>query len=289
MLIVQISDLHVAETDASVRRFVDTNANLARAIAYIGAMQPRPDLVVATGDLCDNGLAGEYRLLRELLDRFEMPVYVIPGNHDEIAPLVAALDNHTYLPRDGGSLQYAVEGDVRIVAVDTTRPGHHEGWFDADRARWLDDTLAAAPSTPTLVMMHHPPFDTGIWWMDRSHIRGVEAFEGVVRRHPQVRQVIAGHIHRSIQTAWGETIVSVAPSTAHQVGLELTPEAEPVLTAEPPMFTLMDWTGESCISYLSGFDAEVPRLDLADEFGDWSAAVRFLRREGPMRKPAREP
>ena len=103
--------------------------------------------------------------------------------------------------------------------------------LDGDRLRWLDATLSAAPHAPTLVMMHHPPFDTGIWWMDRSDIRGADDFERVVRRHPQVRRVIAGHIHRSIQIARGETVVSVAPSTAHQVGLELTPEAAPILNA----------------------------------------------------------
>jgi 3',5'-cyclic-AMP phosphodiesterase len=287
MLIVQISDLHVAEADSSVRRFVDTNANLERAIAYIEAMRPRPDLVVATGDLTDNGRPEEYRLLRELLDRFEIPVRVIPGNHDDIESLVDGLDNHTYLPRGGGPLQYVIDGDVRVVAVDTTRPGYHEGWFDAERARWLETTLSAAPNEPTLVMMHHPPFDTGIWWMDRSHIRGVEAFERIVRRHPQVRRVIAGHIHRSIHVAWGGTIVTVGPSTAHQVGLELTPEAEPVLTAEPPMFTVMDWSKETCVTHLSGFDADVPVLDIAADYGDWSAAVRYLRANPEMPKQAR--
>ena len=211
-------------------------------------------------------------------------MFVIPGNHDERAALVEVLDNHTYLPRDGGPLQYVIEGDVRVVAVDTTRPGHHEGMVDAERLQWLDATLAAAPDTPTLVMMHHPPFDTGIWWMDRSHIRGVEELERVVRRHPQVRRVIAGHIHRSIQIAWGETIVSVSPSTAHQVGLELTPEAAPVLTAEPPMLTLLDWNGDACISHITGFDAEVPRLDLSAEYGDWSAAARYLRGYPPLPK-----
>jgi Icc protein len=284
MLIAQISDLHVAGADAPVREFVDTNANLARAIAYLEAMRPRPDLVVATGDLTDNGLPDEYRLLRELLDRFEIPVFVIPGNHDEIAPLVEVLDNHAYLPRDGGPLQYVIEGDVRVVAVDSTRPGFHEGMIDAERLEWLDATLAAAPHVPTMVMMHHPPFDTGIWWMDRSHIRGVEELERVVRSHPQVRRVIAGHIHRSIQIAWGETIVSVAPSTAHQVALELTPEAAPMLTAEPPMVSLTDWNGDSCISYVTGFDADVPKLDITAEYGDWSAAARYLRKFPPLPK-----
>jgi Icc protein len=284
MLIVQMSDLHVAAAGAPVRSFVDTNANLARAIAYIGAMRPRPDLVLATGDLTDTGLPEEYLLLRELFDGLERPVYVIPGNHDETEPLVTVLDNHTYLPRDGGPLQYVIEGDVRIVGFDTTRPGHHEGMVDAERLQWLDATLRAAPSQPTMVMMHHPPFDTGIWWMDRSHIRGAAELERVVRSHPQVRRVIAGHIHRSIQTAWGETIVSVSPSTAHQVALELTPEAAPVLTAEPPMLTLMDWNGDTCISHITGFDADVPQLDIAADYGDWSAAARYLRGFPPLPK-----
>ena len=284
MLIVQISDLHVAAAGAPVRRFVDTNANLARAIAYIEAMRPRPDAVVATGDLTENGLPEEYRLLRELLEAFTIPVYVVPGNHDETGPLATVLDDHTYLPRDGGPLQYVIEDDVRIVGVDTTRPGHHEGMVDAARMEWLDATLRAAPSAPTMVMMHHPPFDTGIWWMDRSHIRGVAELERVVRSHPQVRRVIAGHIHRSIQTAWGETIVSVSPSTAHQVGLELRPEGSPVLTAEPPMLTLMDWNGDACISHLTAFDADVPRLDVGTDAGDWSAAARFLQEDRPLPK-----
>ena len=193
-------------------------------------------------------------------------------------------DHHTYLPLDGGPLQYVIDGDVRVVAFDSTKPGHHEGMVDAERLDWLDATLSAEPNTPSLLMLHHPPFDTGIWWMDRSHIRGVEEFERVVRRHPQVRRVIAGHIHRSIQIAWGETIVSVSPSTAHQVALELVPEAAPVLTAEPPMLTLLDWNGDSCTSHITGFDAEVPRLDLSAAFGDWSAAARYLRDFPPLPK-----
>ena len=277
MLIAQVSDLHIAEPNAPIRRFVDSNANLAAAIAYLDAMRPRADLVLATGDLTDNGSPEEYQLLRELLDRLDIPMLVIPGNHDEIEDLVAGLDNHGYLPSDGGPLQYVVDGDVRVVAVDTTKPGHHEGLLDAARLSWLDDVLSLAPTTPTLVMMHHPPFDTGIWWMDCSRIRGAAGFEAIIRRHPQVRRVIAGHIHRAIQTVWGDTLVSVSPSTAHQVALDLTPEAPPILTAEPPMMTLLDWRGDECLSYVTAFDASAARLELVEGTARWSAAVRYLR------------
>jgi 3',5'-cyclic AMP phosphodiesterase CpdA len=285
VLIAQITDLHVAAPDAKICAFVDTTGNLARAVEFLNAHVPRPDVVLATGDLTDHGRPEQYTMLRETLDRLEMPVYIIPGNHDETGALTAAFAHHPYLPRDGGPLQYVIDDhEVRLVGVDTTRPGHHDGLQDEARLAWLEATLAAAPEHPTLVFMHHPPFDTGIWWMDVSGIRNHAEFEGVVRRHPQVRRVVAGHVHRAIQTSWGETVVSISPSTAHQVALDLVPEAPPVLTAEPPMLTLHDWRDGNWVSHTTTFDAPVPRLELAQEIGDWARAVSYLRERPPMPK-----
>ncbi len=289
MLIAQITDLHVAESGAESLQFVDANAQLAAAIEFLNSMRRRPDVVVATGDLTDNGLVEEYRNLRELLDALEIPLYLIGGNHDEVGNLTEALDQHRYLPRDGEPQQYVIdEHDVRIVAVDTSRPGHHEGMLDSRRIAWLDEALRAAPGRPTLVMMHHPPFETGIWWMDCSLASGNEAFEATIRRHPQVRRVIAGHIHRAIQIAWDETIVSVSPSTAYQVALELTPEAQPFITAEPPMMTLLDWNGDRCVTHTTAFDTSVARHPVvASDL--WPHTVEFLRDRPPFPKGSHAP
>lgn len=285
MLIAQITDLHVAGPDAKIRSFVDTTRNLARAVDFLNRHSPRPDVVLATGDLTDHGLPEQYAMLREVLDGLEMAVYLIPGNHDETGSLAAAFEHHAYLPHDGGPLQYVIDDyDVRLVGVDTTRPGHHDGLQDEARLTWLDETLAAAPVRPTLVFMHHPPFDTGIWWMDVSGIKNHTEFEAVIRRHPQVRRVVAGHVHRAIQTCWGETLVSISPSTAHQVALDLVPEAPPVLTAEPPMLTLHEWRAGTWVSHTTTFDAPVPRLELAEEIGDWALAVSYMRERPPLPK-----
>ena len=40
--------------------------------------------------------------------------------------------------------------------------GEAGGALCEDRLRWIDRALAAAPGRPTLVLMHHPPFATGI-------------------------------------------------------------------------------------------------------------------------------
>ena len=280
MLIAQISDLHVHDApDAATDALVDANASLARAVEYLNELHPRPDVVVATGDLTDNGAPAEYSRLRDLLALLEMPVFLVPGNHDELAPLLDAFPDHAYLPRTGGPLHYVIDDHpVRLVGIDTTHPGHHDGELGADELRWLDDTLGARPGAPTLVFMHHPPFDTGVWWMDCVGIPADErrAFAEVIGRHPQVRHVVSGHIHRPVQTLWGTTMVSVAPSTAHQVGLDLEAGGAMRLTAEPPMITLLDWTDERVNLHTTSF-AETAAFDI-DTVMEPSAKVTLLTR-----------
>jgi 3',5'-cyclic AMP phosphodiesterase CpdA len=225
----------------------------------------------------------QYALLRDLLAPLAMPVYLVPGNHDELAPLLDAFPDHVYLPRGGGPLHYVVDDHpVRLVGVDTTHPGHHDGELTAAELRWLDDTLRARPDTPTLVFMHHPPFDTGVWWMDCVGIPLDEraAFAQIIGRHPQVRHVVSGHIHRPVQTLWGTTIVSVAPSTAHQVGLDLRAGGGMCLTAEPPMITVLDWTDERINLHTTAF-GETAVFDIGTTMRPAAKAALLTRPAAP--------
>src|SRR5579862_63484 len=223
MIIAQITDLHVVARDRLCYRQVPTNAQLAEAVAHISNLNPRPDVVIASGDLTDHGRENEYAMLRELLAPLPMPIFVIPGNHDRRDALMNAFADHSYMPRVGSPfIDYAIDDfPIRLVGVDSTVPEHHHGEMCEARLRWLDETLSAQPERPTLVFMHHPPFRTGINWMDGSGVRGGRAMEAVVARHRNVVRVAAGHIHRPIHLAWAGTIASTAPSTCHQVALDL--------------------------------------------------------------------
>jgi 3',5'-cyclic AMP phosphodiesterase CpdA len=281
--IAQLSDLHVHEGGASIGELVDANATLAAAIEFLRGLVPPPDAVVATGDLTDNGRPEQYAVLRELLDACEPPLYLLPGNHDERAPLLEAFPDHTYLPTGGGPLSYAIEDHpVRIVGLDTTIPGRHDAAFDADARRWLDDTLSARPDAPTLVCTHHPPFDTGVWWMDCVGLPDDDrrAFEDTIRRHAQVQRVLCGHIHRPVQTMWGSTLVSVAPSTAHQIALDVVPLGSMRLTSEPPMLTLLDWTDERVLTHTTTFlPADV--IDIGASMPDGAKEALLTRPPAP--------
>ncbi len=263
MRIAQISDLHVTDKAGGMRRFVDSNANASLAVRQLAAHVSNPDVVIVTGDLVDEGTEAEYALLREVLEPIDRPMYVLPGNHDDRRVLETALPD--FLPNDraDGHCSYAIDDhEVRLVAIDTTVPGRHDGVFPEDRAAWLDATLGAVPDQPTLVFMHFPPFETGIWWMDAIGMSGKERFAEVLAGHHQVGLIVCGHIHRSIQTRIAHATVSVCPSTAHQVGLALDPSVSPVLTDEPPGFQIHTFTGNRFITHTAALPWSGRTVDL---------------------------
>lgn len=279
MLVAQLSDTHVAAPGTGLLRFVDGRARLAAALTHIDAMQPRPDVLLLTGDLTDHGTAEEYALLRELVDGAAVPTFMIPGNHDERTPLVDAFPHHTYLPRDGGPLAYVIdEHPVRLVGVDTLRDGYHDGELDPARLAWLDDQLGRAPGTPTFVFMHHPAFTTGIWWMDATPLLGRAGFWEVIGGHPQVVQVVAGHVHHHASTQVGATSCTTAPGTSYQLLLELDPEASPKITDRAGPVLLYDVGTDGCVVHESPYLTDGTQvLDFARIVPDYPTFAAKLR------------
>ena len=254
MLLCQITDLHIkAERKLAYGR-VDTAGMLERCVAAILRLAPAPDAVLITGDLVDRGSDAEYELLAQLIaplsTQGNLPVYLVAGNHDEREALRRNFPAHSYLRQWAPFVQYAIDAHaLRIVALDTVIPGQGGGLVCAERLDWLDRTLSQAPEQPTVILMHHPPFVTGIGHMDRVGLDNSDALEAVVRRHPQVERVMCGHLHRSIQARFGGTVASTCPSTAHQVALDLASPSPDNFVMEPPGYQLHFWNGKQLVTH----------------------------------------
>ena len=241
MLIAHITDTHITSPGTLLMGIVDTASALEGAVAALNRLDPSPDAIVLTGDLVESGAPEEYAHLRGLLAPLRMPVFAIPGNHDAREPMREAFIGDGYLPRQG-FLDYAIEDyPLRIVALDTLVPGEGGGALCSERLRWIDRILSGARDRPTLVLMHHPPFLTGISRMDRLGLDGSAAFADIVRRHGQVERVACGHLHRPIESRFAGTIAGTAPSPAHQIVLDLRPEARLSFAFEPPGYQLHYW------------------------------------------------
>ena len=239
--IVQLTDLHIRRPGELVGGRVDTALCLRRAVSRVRQLSVAVDAVVITGDLADGGAPAEYTHLRALLAALECPVYLLAGNHDDVAALRSVFEND-YLG-SAGDVRYSVGiGAIQLLAVDTTVPGQPHGVLDGERLEWIARALHSGAGRPVIVAMHHPPFATLIGHMDEmALLQGRDELEALLRSHPNVERVICGHVHRPVQARFGGTIASICPSTAHQVALDLCRDSPGAWTLEPGAFQLHVW------------------------------------------------
>lgn len=242
MLIAQLSDPHLCAPGTFYQGLVDSNAMFEAAIRRLAALDPAPDLVLLSGDVTEHAAPEEYRLARHLLAGIRQPVLAIPGNHDEREAFRAAFGDLGYLPVDG-PLHFVAggHGPVRVIGLDISVPGHHHGDFDAATAAWLEAALAAEPERPTLIMLHQPPIETGIRFIDTYRCFNGERLAAIVARYPAVERVLCGHVHRHISRRFGGSLLQTAPSTTTAIALRLAPGAEPASYLEPPAMLLHHW------------------------------------------------
>ena len=242
MILAQLSDLHVGLPGSRADREYRSSKQLERAVAHVCALEPRPDAVVLTGDLVDEGQPGEYARLNALLAPLPMPVYALPGNHDQREPLRTAFAPQGYLPKSGPLCYAADAGPLRLLALDSHVPHQPFGRLGTEQLAWLDARLAEQPGRPTLVLLHHPPFRTGIQGMDDAMgLEDADALAAVVQRHPQVERVLCGHLHRPIMRRFAGTVAATCPSTMHQLKLDLRERGQLALVPEPPALLLHLW------------------------------------------------
>ncbi len=275
MLIAQITDCHVVERGTLLSGSVDTAAGLRTAVEHVLTMTPRPDAVIATGDLVNDARPEEYDHLVELLAPLRdagLPLHLVPGNHDDRAEMRARFPDLPATDVAADRLDRVIDDHlgahgIRLIALDTTVPGQQGGRVTDDQMAWLDEVLASGADVPTLVFQHHPPFVTGIGWMDENTFEGADLQAETLARHDHVVGVVCGHLHRPIVATFGRTAVSCWPSTGAQLALALAGERY-LYSDEPGAIALHRWDPRTGLtSHLHQFTGGEPWLP------DWAAAM----------------
>lgn len=260
MLVAQITDIHLGFDPDNPAEF--NRKRLDRALHMLCDLDRRPDLLFATGDLVDRGDEDSYRRLRGALATLPFPVWLCVGNHDVRDNFATVFPK---IPLADGFVQYVLDaGPLRFIVLDTLEEGRHGGAFCERRARWLADRVAEAPDRPTVIVLHHPPIDTGIGWMTTGLDEPwVGRLDAALAGHRNIVGMMTGHIHRPIVAGWRGRPLSVCPSTAPQVALNLAPldpeapDGRAMIVADPPGFALHYWNGESLVTHFDNADEHV--------------------------------
>jgi 3',5'-cyclic-AMP phosphodiesterase len=256
VLLAQISDPHIRVGPGDR----DPAAALSAAVAGVAAFAP--DAVVITGDLTEDGRDAEYARVLELLAPLRQPVHVLPGNHDGRDALRAAMKPPADPDCPAPFVQYtAAFGRLRLVVCDTIVAGSDGGRMCDERLAWLEARLADDRETPTVVAMHHPPLVTGVPAMDAIGLAGETrtALAAMLREAPNVRRVVAGHVHRTAFATLGGRAVFACPSTDAELGLDLGGAADLRLGDTTPAFALHLDTGDAMTTHVQTVAGARPR------------------------------
>ncbi len=260
MLVAQVTDIHLGfqpddPAEMNRKRFDDV-------IAALLALRPRPDLLLATGDLTEAGTLAAYRTLRDIAATLPFPMLPALGNHDLRANFRAVFPD---VPVADGYVQYVHDaGPLRVIVLDTLAEGRHGGSFDAPRAAWLAAALRQS-SKPTILVLHHPPIETGNGWMTEAiDAPWAALLAETLAGHDHVIRLVTGHLHRAIVTGWHGLTLAVCPSSAPQVAIDFraldpeAPDGRDMIVAEAPGFALHYWTGRDLVTHFgSGGDHPV--------------------------------
>ena len=210
VLLVQLSDSHLFAEAQGTLLGMNTRESLQKVIELVLAQQPRVDLMIASGDLSQDGTLESYQQFREMTRQIDAPARWIPGNHDEPHFMAKAATQSLLLD------PVVDIGNWRITLLDSAVPGSVPGYLQDEQLQLLARSLSEAPARHHLVCFHHHPVPIGCAWMEPIGLRNPEALFAVLDRFPQVRAVLWGHVHQEIDQLRNGVRLLASPSTCIQ-------------------------------------------------------------------------
>jgi len=209
--VLQITDTHLFADSDGCLLGLNTEQSLQAVLATVSDRHLPADLILATGDLAHDGTARAYQRFFTHMNGFALPVYCLPGNHDEAWALQQLNDKG--LCR---FVEHAIHADWHFIFLDSTIPGSELAHLSTHTLAMLERHLQSKPDTHTMVCLHHQPVPMGSRWLDTMAVDNPDPFFAIIDRHPQVRAILWGHVHQELSARHGDVRLMSAPSTCIQ-------------------------------------------------------------------------
>lgn len=233
LLVAQITDTHLFADSQQDLLGLPTTDSLQALLKHLARLSPQPDLLLLTGDLSQDGTPESYDRLQALLAPLGIPAYWIPGNHDaDLEEMARSLTHPLFLPDRSFEM-----GGWRFVLLDSQEIDCVHGVLSSSELSRLDRDLSQHSDQPTIVALHHPPFQMCSDWLDTSILQNSEALFAVLDRHAQVKLVLFGHIHQEFERQRCGVTYLGTPSTC----IQFEPESQDFsIDSEKPGFRLLN-------------------------------------------------
>ncbi|MBC7282219.1 metallophosphoesterase [Hoeflea sp.] len=190
---IVLADLHIV-AEGSLSHGLDTTDRLNKAIDFVNTNHADADFVIVAGDLADRGDLPAYQRFEKAITRLELPVHLTLGNHDDRTNFLSHFGPD--LAAETGNVDHVIDlKGQRIIVLDSSdRSVGGSGLLETSQLAWLQARLDEARDVPVIIVLHHN--------ITRLHtqndfiiLKDNAEFAGIVGSHPDIRQVISGHVH----------------------------------------------------------------------------------------------
>jgi Icc protein len=208
---IQISDTHLFSDPAKALVGVPTQESLNAVMELIKQKGGKFDLILHSGDLTQDYAKSSYFHIAEMLSVFNVPIYCVPGNHDDPKVMAEVYPYQTIL-----SDKHIVTDHWQIILLDSHKPNSVEGFLDAKQLKYLEDCLIQHPKLHALILFHHQPIPVGSHWLDKLGLSNSEEFWNILAKYPKVNTVLFGHVHQQFEQVVNGIKCYSTPSTCFQ-------------------------------------------------------------------------
>ena len=208
---IHLTDSHLLDGRDDTLKGFNTLDSFSATLDESLRCHPEADFILLTGDISQHGSRESYQLLEAVLNKYKLPVYAVPGNHDtphllsQVIPSTPAAD-----------LNIIKLGNVSLVLINSQVSGEHSGNVGPEQLRQLDTHLANSNSELDIIAIHHPPVSINSEWLDELGLRNRNKLMDILGSHTGNTMLLCGHIHQELDQQVGNVRIMATPSTCFQ-------------------------------------------------------------------------
>ena len=214
--LIQLSDLHLVPPGKLTSKVLDTNSILEETINeilrkkdYFGEIEG----LLVTGDVSDDGSIESYLSAHEKLIKLNVPVLVIPGNHDLRNPMREVFNEHVEFSTNSSQFDWVFKyEETVIVGLDSLVEGENFGFLEKTSLEFLSNQLSIHNGSDIVLLIHHPPIKTGIYFMDKIGLTNSSDLSECLKATNRPVRILCGHVHGVYHGLLGIHPVVSAPS-----------------------------------------------------------------------------
>lgn len=247
---IHLTDCHLLNTPDETLRAINTYDTLSAVVNDVRQMESQIDFVLVTGDISQSGDVPSYQLFKHNMDQLNIPIYCLPGNHDNTSTLKSMFQTSP-----DAAISVNLIKNHLLILLNSAVINAVSGTVSDNQIQQLKNTLASNRSRPVIIGLHHPPITINSIWMDNIGLTNTKELMTLLEEFNMVKLVLFGHAHQEVNATHKHMHLVATPSTCFQFK-PITHVME--IDHAPPSYRVVEFINGSDIStqvhYVSGIE-----------------------------------